>query len=92
MAKKATSALPAPAPGGSKSGAQASRPLGATTMASVQGGATGSQVENKTGPASPRHDQIALAAYLRWCAHGGDEAGNWFAAEHELKGTSVTRR
>ena len=33
---------------------------------------------------SPSDATIALAAWLRWKAHGGDALRNWLAAEDEL--------
>lgn len=33
----------------------------------------------------PSQEEIAHHAYLRWCAHGGSEHENWFAAEQELR-------
>lgn len=79
MAKKAPSSPAAPPP--------ADR-----AVSDAQARGPGTEIENKAAAASATHEEIARAAYLRWCAHGGDEAGNWLAAERALKAGRVPTR
>lgn len=72
--------------------AAAKKPASATAAkpaAAGNGQATRPTPEPKAGtnPArSVTHEEIALAAYLRWEKFGGDQETNWAEAERQLRG------